>query len=88
MRKENLCFDQNKNKRESILAQKNQRPNNFDSNRKKNKFHKIMGNNHRGYQGNNYKGFKLEDFVVPSVVPNKNPPKKELLKCWECGEPH
>ena len=33
MRKTNLCFDQNKNKRESILAWKNQRPNNFYSKR-------------------------------------------------------
>ena len=47
-----------------------------------------MGNNHRGYQGNNYKGFKPQDYTVPSIVPNKNPTQKELLKCWECGEKH
>ena len=35
-----------------------------------------------------YKGFKPQDFAVPSTVPNKNPTQKELLKCWECGEQH
>ena len=40
MRKENFCYDQNKNKRESTPAWKNQTPNNFDSKRKQNKFHK------------------------------------------------
>ena len=39
MRKENFYYDQNKNKRESIPTLKNQRPNNFDSKRKQNKFH-------------------------------------------------
>ena len=47
-----------------------------------------MGNNHRGYQGNNYKSLKPQDFVVPSIVPNKILAQKELLKCWECGEKH
>ena len=51
-------------------------PNNFDSKRKQNKFHKNMRNNHRTYQGNNYKGFKPQDFAVPSTVPNKNPAQK------------
>ena len=58
MRKENFCFDQNKNKRESIVAWKNKGPNNFDPRKKQNKFHKNTGNNYRGYQGNNYQGFK------------------------------
>ena len=40
-----------------------------------------MGNNHRGYQGNNYKGFKPQDSVLPSTIPNKNPSQKEPLKC-------
>ena len=31
MQKENFCFDQNKNKRESTPTWKNQRPDNFDS---------------------------------------------------------
>ena len=53
MRKANICYNQNTNKRESIPAWKNQRPNNFDSKGKQIKFHKNMGNNHRGYQGNN-----------------------------------
>ena len=35
MRKDNFCYDQNKNKRESIPAWKNQRPNNFDSQKNK-----------------------------------------------------
>ena len=49
MQKENFCFDQNKNKRESIPVWKNQRPGNFDSKGKQNKFHKNRGNNHKGY---------------------------------------
>ena len=51
MRKANFYYDQNKNKRESIAAWMNQRSKNFDSKRKQNKFHKNMGNNHRGYHG-------------------------------------
>ena len=39
MMKANFCYDQNKSKRESLPAWKNQRPNNFDSKRKQNKFH-------------------------------------------------
>ena len=88
MRKAKLFYDQNKNKRESISASKNQRPNNFDSKRKQNKFHKSMRNNHRGYQGNNYKFYKPQDYVVPSIAPNKNPSRKEPLKYWECREQH
>ena len=57
-RKENFCYDQNKNKRESIPPWKNKGPNNFYAIRKHNKFHKNTGNNYRGYQGNNYKCFK------------------------------
>ena len=53
MRKENLCYDQNKNKRESTLPWKNERKNNFYSRKKKNKFHKQTRNNSREYQGNN-----------------------------------
>ena len=79
MRKVNFYYDQNKNKREIISSWKNQRPNNFDSNRKQNKFHRNIGNNHRGYQGNNCKGFKPQDSTVPSIVPNKNPTQKEPL---------
>ena len=66
MRKANFYYDQNKNKRESIPAQKNKRPRNFDSKGKQNKFHKNRGNNHRGYQGNNYKGFKPQYSAVSS----------------------
>ena len=53
MRKENFCYDQNKNKRENMSAWKNKRPNNYDPKKKQNKFHKNSGNNYRGYQGNN-----------------------------------
>ena len=49
MRKEKLCYDQNKNKRENIPAWKNKRPNNFDPRKKQNKFHKNIENNYRGY---------------------------------------
>ena len=40
MRKENFCYDQNKNKNENAPAWKNKRPNNFDPRKKQNKFHK------------------------------------------------
>ena len=44
MRMENLCYDQNKNKRESIPSQKNKTPNNFDPRKKHNKFLLRPGN--------------------------------------------
>ena len=85
MRKEKLCYDQKKNKRESIPAWKNQRKNNFYSRKKKNKFHKHMRN--REYHGNNYKIFKPQDSTIkePTTVLNKYPAQKEILKCWEFG---
>ena len=43
MRKENFCYDQNKNKREIIPAWKNKGPNNFDARKKQNKFHTKNG---------------------------------------------
>ena len=87
MRKTNFCYDQNKNKRESILAWKNQTKNNFYFRKKKNKFHKHTRNNSREYQGNNYKIFKPQDSTIkePATVLNKNPAQKVLLKCWEFG---
>ena len=57
MRKENLCYDQNKNKRENVPSWKNKRPNNFDPIKKKNKFLKNTGNNYTGYQGKTTKSF-------------------------------
>ena len=58
-RKENFYYDQNKNKRESVPNWKNKRKINFDRRKKQNKFHKNIGNNYNGYQGNNnYKIFK------------------------------
>ena len=73
MRKEKLCYDQNKTKRKTIPVWKNQRPNNFDSRKNKNKFHKHMGKNYRGYHGNNYKKIKPQDSAVkePSTALNK-----------------
>ena len=49
MRKENFCYDQNKNKRENVPTWKNKRKNNFDPRNKQNKFHKNTGNNYREY---------------------------------------
>ena len=82
MRKEKFYYDQNKNKRENILSWKNKGPNNFESRKKQNKFHKNTGNCYRGYQGNNYQGFKPQNYAVkePSNVPNKNLAHKEPLK--------
>ena len=90
MRKENFCYDQNKNKRESIPTWKNKGPNNFDPRKNHNKFHKNTGNNYRQYQGNNYQGFKPQNYAIkePSTVFNKNQAQKEPLKCWECGVTH
>ena len=48
MTKENLCFDQNKNKRESVLNWRNEREYNFDPRKKNNKLHGNTGNNYKG----------------------------------------
>ena len=40
MRKENFCYDQNKNKRKNVPTWKDKRKNNFDPRKKQNKFHK------------------------------------------------
>ena len=84
MRNANFCYDQNKNKRESIPPWKNKMPNNFDPKKKHNNFHKNIGNNYRGYQGYNYQAFKPQNYALkePSVVLTKNPTQKEPLKCW------
>ena len=55
MRKANLCYDQNKNKRESVPNLKTKRQDKFDPIKKNNKFHKNTGNNYKGYQGSNHK---------------------------------
>ena len=57
MREANFCYDQNKNKRESVPIWNTKRPDNFDPRKKNNKFHKNTRNNYKGYQGNNYKKF-------------------------------
>ena len=90
MRKENICYEKNKNKRESIPAWKNKRPNNYDPKKKQNKFHKNLGDNYRGYQGNHYKKFKPQNPAIkePSNIPNKNFAQNESLKGWECGGLH
>ena len=76
MRKDNLFYDQNKNKRESVQILKNKRRDNFDLIKKNYKFHKNTGNHYKGYQGNNYKKFQTLNFVVkerePPTTFNKN----------------
>ena len=49
MRKENFCYNQNRNKRKNMPAWKNKRPTNYDPKKKQSKFHKNSGNNYRGY---------------------------------------
>ena len=90
MRKANLCYNQNKTKRESIPTWKNKRKNNFDPRKKHNKFHKNTRNNYKGYQGNNYKNIKPQNSAVkePPTTFNKNTTQREPLKCWECDRPH
>ena len=39
MRKENLCYDQNKNKRESVPTWKTKKKDNFYTRKRNNKFH-------------------------------------------------
>ena len=79
-KKENFCYDQNKKKRENMPTWKNKRTNNYDPKKKQSKFHKISGNNYRGYQANNCKNFKPKSSAIkePSNVPNKNSPQKEF----------
>ena len=50
MRKENFCYDQHKNKRESIRNWKNKKHESFGQKKKGTKFYKNSGNNYRGYQ--------------------------------------
>ena len=92
MRKENLCYEQNKNKRESVPIWKSKRQDNFVPRKKNNKFHKNTGNTYKRYQGNNYENFKPQNSTVkerePPTTFNKNTAQREPLKCWECGEPH
>ena len=93
MNKENLCYHQNKNKRESILNWKNKSHENFRHKKKGTKFYKKYGNNYWGYQGINFKNNKqqnpttIKEREVPTVY-NKTIAQREPLKCWECGEPH
>ena len=64
MRKENFCYDQNKNKRESVPIWKSKRRDKFYPRKKNNKFQKNTGNNYEGYQSNNYKNFKPQNYAV------------------------
>ena len=92
MRKENLCYDQNKNKRESVQIWKSKRRDHFDPRKKNNKFHKNTGNNCKWYQGNYHKNFKPQNSVVkerePPTTLNQKTAQREPLKCWKCGQPH
>ena len=64
MKKTNFCYDQNKNKRESIPIWKTKGRNNFDPRKKNNKFHKNIVNNYKGHQGNKYKNYKPHNSAV------------------------
>ena len=85
MRKENFCYDQNKNKRETIPNSKTKSRDNFDQRKKNTKFYKNTGNNYKGYQGNNYKWFKPQNPTTkerePPTTFNKNIAQREPLKC-------
>lgn len=88
MRKANLCFDQNKNKREIVPNWKNKNPNNFEK-RRKDFRPNINVNNSRYYQknnnylGNNYRNIGQKGY---SPIRNKDVPKnndnKANIKCW------
>ena len=69
MRKENFCYDQNKNKRENVPHWKTKRLDNFDPRKKNNKFYKNTGNNYRRYQGHNYKIFKPQKPTIKEREP-------------------
>ena len=92
MRIANLCYDQNKNKRENVPYQKTKSRGNFDQRKKNTKFYKNTRDNYKGYQGYNYKGFKPQNPTTkerePPTTFNKSTTQREPLKCWECGEPH
>ena len=85
-RKENLCYDQNKNKRESVPNWKTKIRDKFDPRKKNNKFYKNTRNNYEGYQGSNYKNFKPQNPTTkerePPTTFNKNTAQREPLKCW------
>ena len=57
MRKANLCYDQNKNKRESVPIWKTKTRDNFNPRNKNNKFHKNIGNNYKGTKAVTIKNF-------------------------------
>ena len=69
MKKENLCYDQNKNKRENVPNWKTKRCDNFDQGMMNTKFYKNIGNKYKGYEGNNYKGFKPQNPVATEREP-------------------
>ena len=82
IRKENLCYDQNKN-RNNVTSWKSKRPENFEHKRKVKKFHKNQGPNFQSYQGNNFKGNKLQpnkEKEIPTSY-HKSNVQREPLKC-------
>jgi len=66
MRKENLCHDQNKNKKDNVTNWKGKRHENFEHKKKGIKFYKNPRTNYQGYEGSNYKGNK-----PPNPITNK-----------------
>ena len=54
-RKENIFYDQNKNKIEKNTKLKNKRRGNFDQKNENTMIYKNTWNNYRGYHKNNYK---------------------------------
>ena len=81
MRKANFYFDQNKNNKESIPGWKNQRPNNFDSKRKQNKFHKTWEIIIEGIRVIITKVLNLKILQYPILFLIK-PNTKRTLKMW------
>lgn len=93
MMKANFCYDQSKNKRETIPSWKSKKTNTFEKIRRDFKpninfnnsrnFHKI------NYSGNNYKSNAHQGYAI---VRNKEAPKnneiKGQIKCWIYQEPH
>ena len=58
MRKVNLCYDQNKNKRESVPTWKAKKQDNFDPRIRNNKFHRNKGNDIKGIKAVTRKNLK------------------------------
>jgi len=95
MRKDKICYDQNKSKMDHNANWKGKRANNYNQGKKGNRFNnKNVGNTYKGYSGTNFKNnqntnqpeWKDKESVVFYNKEKSN--QREPLKCWECGEPH